>query len=526
MIRYERLVAPRERFGLLIEPGPRAIVQSLEEAARSRAGDAELLNRTLAGPRAALRARLGLSGVVVASGHQAEFFHAGVLAKNLAVDAIARRAAGQSVFVSVDSDLPRTSGLRVPAWSAANEHDAGAAVGEARGFEVPIPGCRIDLPTEGQPPRPRSEWLDFFRAVEQARVHARESALPLIVEAIRLYRGESIAYRDVCELARRAVEQQLGVPPERELRISALGATTEFRAFAAHIALRAREFAGAYNEAQREYRRAHRVRNAQHPAPPLAIVDERVEVPFWVVRLGEPRRRMWVRPDGDRLHFFAGEQAISAADPRALADYAAHGRPWTLEQDGWHVRPRALALTAFVRLFVADLFIHGIGGAKYDEMMERFVERFFGVRPAPACCVSATLYPRVPVELLSPNDVRNARAAARDARHNPQRHAAGLPAELLGERTRWIDECVRLRRKDRLNRAARAEARRRIRAANAALLASVPLVERLEARAAAVAERWETTAVARDRELFFGLHALSDLAKLNELVRGAFVRPE
>ena len=44
----------------------------------------------------------------------------------------------------------------------------------------------------------------------------------------------------------------------------------------------------------------------------------------------------------------------------------------------------------FARLFLCDLFIHGIGGAKYDQMTDAIIERFFGFAPPDYLTVTAT----------------------------------------------------------------------------------------------------------------------------------------
>ena len=44
-----------------------------------------------------------------------------------------------------------------------------------------------------------------------------------------------------------------------------------------------------------------------------------------------------------------------------------------------HVRlaPRALTLTAYLRLMIADQFAHGIGGGRYDQVTDAVISRFF-----------------------------------------------------------------------------------------------------------------------------------------------------
>ena len=60
------------------------------------------------------------------------------------------------------------------------------------------------------------------------------------------------------------------------------------------------------------------------------------------------------------------------------------------------IRPRALITTMYARLVLSDLFIHGIGGAKYDEVTDAIIRRFFGIEP-PAY-VTATATVRLPLE--------------------------------------------------------------------------------------------------------------------------------
>ena len=51
------------------------------------------------------------------------------------------------------------------------------------------------------------------------------------------------------------------------------------------------------------------------------------------------------------------------------------------------LRTRALTTTLFSRFLLGDLFIHGIGGAKYDELGDEIARRFFGIEP-PASSLS------------------------------------------------------------------------------------------------------------------------------------------
>jgi hypothetical protein len=110
-----------------------------------------------------------------------------------------------------------------------------------------------------------------------------------------------------------------------------------------------------------------------------------------------------------------------------------------LENHGFKVRSRALTNTLYARLFVGDLFIHGIGGAKYDELTDEISRRFFGVAPPEYLVLSATKLlpvPRYPVHIA---DVQRLTRRVRDLKCNPQRFVQEDEVrELVAEKQSWI----------------------------------------------------------------------------------------
>ncbi|MEW6253117.1 MAG: hypothetical protein AB1716_20965, partial [Planctomycetota bacterium] len=325
--------------------------------------------------------------------------------------------------------------------------------------------------------------------------------------------------------AQAASAAALGLNGVRELRMSNLGATPAFRAFVAHLALEAPRCAAAYNAAQAAYRARHQVRTPGRPVPPLAVHGDTVELPLWAWRPDEPRRRLFVTARGraghaDELEFATDNRRIGLLPVADLARSATHAQPWPLERDGWRLRPRALALSCFGRYFLADLFIHGIGGAKYDELMEDFARDFFGVEPRPLCCVTATLHMPLPHTHVRPPDIAAARHAARDVRHNPQRRLTAVPAELLRERAALVRRSEELRRDRPADRANRRLTFSEIRRVNGQMLAAEPWkVAEYDARVETLAAQWEQERIALDREYFFALHPQANLHALVEAAR-------
>lgn len=512
LIRYERLVTPAEHLGVLVEPAAPQLCALLDDRRAAHLDRVTLLDTTLGALRAQLRSQLELAGPVLVTGHQTEFFHAGVLAKTIAAHTLARRAGGQAVFLTVDSDVPKARQLAVPQVTSRG----------VRRVEVPVPACDPQRAFESQPRIARTEWLQFFAGVTALHEFGDRSLLPVFARGWLTTDEPEPAYCDAWARAQAAAQAALGLGGSRELRMSHLCATPAFRAFAASMLLDARRCAERYNAAQAAYRLRHRVRSRGRPVPPLVIGDRAVELPFWVVRDGEPRQRLFVTPRDDAVELLADQHAVGSLSRRELACAAVHAQPWRIEQEGWQLRPRALALSAFARLFLADLFIHGIGGAKYDEMMEEFAGGFFGVEPVLACCVSATLRLPLPHSNVRPADIAAARHASRDLRHNPQRHLRGAPRELLERRATLIRASAELRAHRPQDHDDRRRVFRELRRTGEQILATDPWrAAQYDERVQTLEAQWKLDQIALDREYFYALHMQTTLAELVSVVQRA-----
>ena len=127
------------------------------------------------------------------------------------------------------------------------------------------------------------------------------------------------------------------------------------------------------------------------------------------------RRRLFARacpPDENRC--ISDRQSWEARLPLSAEGDAAGAveRLMELQRGGVRIRPRALVTTLWARLALGDLFIHGIGGAKYDCVTDRLIERFFGLAPPRFLVVSATLHLPIEHRRATAEEVRAIRARA------------------------------------------------------------------------------------------------------------------
>lgn len=510
MIEFARLVAPPEHGQVLVEPDI-AVLRSLLDAPPP-GGDVRVADVTLAALRTSLRRRMGCGGPVVLSGHQAEFYHAGVLAKVVAASLLTAERDAAPLFLTVDSDVPRSSSLAVPERTGHG----------LRRINVEYMPQTVDAPAESLPAMPREHWRDFFAQVSDRMRGAEGSLLATFADGWTSGDdGGATHLVDGLARGRRAVERGLGLRPARDVRVSELFETPELSVLAGHVLLHAGRFASAYNEALAAYRRRLRVRAHGRPVPALAIEGPRIEAPFWVYRPGESRRRLFVEPARDAITLHADHAPIATLGRPRLSRFDGG---WRLadELGEWRIRPRALTLSGFTRLLLSDLFIHGVGGARYDAMTDDLVERFFGCRPAPMACVTATLHMALPTERVTRGELTTARWRSRDLRFNPQRYLHTIPRDLLENRAALLARSERLRAAQPGDHAARRVVFGEIHRVNEQILKTDPWrAAEFDQRIESLEHAWRASQIALDREYFYALHSRAALELMVDRLREA-----
>ena len=410
----------------------------LREAARREA--VRLAGEFTAGVLGDATATADPEAPLIVPGHQPQLYHPGVWAKNFAAAGLAKRLGGSVLNLIVDNDLiPRTA-IDAPAGT------------RARPTRQPVP---FDQP---QRPRPWEAAAvadrDLFRSFADRAAAAMQ---PWGVEPVigtvwpaaceRLAAGGSLP--ECLSAARHTLEASWGVH-NLELPMSRLCGTDPFLWAAGHLLAHLPRFTLIHNAVLDEYRGIYGIKSRNHPVPELETRGDWLEAPFWVWRDDAPRRRrVFARQRAKRLTLAddAGETfAVLPLSPEMEACCAVEVLR-DLPARGVRLRTRALTTTLFARLFLADLFVHGIGGAKYDELTDRLIPRFFGL-PAPGfATVSASLYlPFAEPFGVTATDERRLTGALRDADQNPQRHlntdadANPRVAALVAEKSRLIAE--------------------------------------------------------------------------------------
>ena len=178
------------------------------------------------------------------------------------------------------------------------------------------------------------------------------------------------------------------------------------------------------------------------------------EVPWWIWSRDDPRRRRVFANAGTAGMLLLSDMETLRVELPITPDTSPS--TWVdalqrLEGHGFRLRPRALLTTLIARLLVADVFVHGIGGAAYDRITDGIVRRLTGCDPPRYAVVTGTL--RLPIDEIFPAEAGRDPVAElaslhqklRDLDFHPERHLPPLQQlapdvqELVMQKSRWID---------------------------------------------------------------------------------------
>lgn len=306
---------------------------------------------------------------VVATGHQAAFWHPGILAKDLAMAVACERLGAQPVHLVVDHDTNPALTIDLPVRD-----------GDALRVEPLTLGHEDLTLTTGQ--RPPLEPDAVAEAIHRLREQLDGDILGDLSRLLEPPQGGGTSESLADSITRRQLGWMRpytgGVFVLRTARLARLAA---FEALVERMLHDARRCVAAYNRAVAAVPEAG--------VAPLVVERDRVELPlWWIARVAD---------GGGRHPVFA-----DLADTTPILTRA-DGTPIMRTSHGGidhePLAPKALTLTAFMRSALCDLFIHGTGGGVYERVTERWWAEWVGSPLAPLAVVSAdvTLGMAVPV---------------------------------------------------------------------------------------------------------------------------------
>lgn len=351
------------------------------------------------------------SAKVVMSGHQPTLFHPGVWFKNFSLDRVGRDLSAVPINIVVDNDVSDSATVGVPVRDPVSGlfHTAAVAFDTFGG----------GLPYEQALIQDREVFAGFAESlVDAARPVATDPCVqelwPHVMAAADRF---PLLGRAIAE-GRHAFEGDIGLQT-LELPLSEIASTRFFGAFVFRLLSDPAGLQRAYNESADLYRSAHGIRSAAHPVPNLADVDGWNEVPLWVYCDDHPNRHpVWAQQRGAEL-VLSDRQGLDVA--MSTESEQAFGADWSrVCASGIKLRPRALVTTMFLRCVMSDLFLHGIGGGKYDQLGDLIAARVLGVEPPQFMVLSSTVHLASGDGRDYAEEIRQARLKIRQSIFNPE----------------------------------------------------------------------------------------------------------
>ncbi|MFM7149295.1 MAG: hypothetical protein ACKO23_05590 [Gemmataceae bacterium] len=404
---------------------------------------------------------------LIAAGHQPELFHPGVWVKNFFLAGLSRRTGSSAVNLLIDNDTVKTTGVALPIPGKPWPHI------QVVNFDIPTG----EIPWEERKIIDPTIFASFGKVAEDALSGWSFSPLlgpfwPEVVRQSERYQGNlgrSFAG------ARSALERKWGCNHE-EVPLSKLCDGEAFAWLFATILADLPRVCGIYNEVVQDYRSKHRLRSRNHPVPNLHREDDWLETPFWGWTDKQPHRgQLFARVSDSRVDLKSGTVSWPTLPSPLTSPSRFVKELVSLRREGFKVRSRALFTTLFARLFLSDLFIHGIGGAKYDELTDEMIRRFWGLPVPSFLTLSATCLLPLPNYPVTEEQVRSVQHQLRDMEFNPQRH---LPPEQRPALACQLEEKASLVSSQPQDRQGRRARFRNIRSASASLRQSLIPTER------------------------------------------------
>ncbi len=412
-------------------------------------------------------------GIWLMGGHQPELFHPGVWLKNFYLAGLAKRVDGTAINLIVDTDTVKHPILKIPLRGDSPEFTQLAEVSLDGGEEESIWAQRAI--------HNRRTLVNLDQRI--APLIGEWSWRPAIMELWENGKLEPILERSHSNLGlfhvelRRSLEREWGIQTV-EIPVSQLSQTSAFREFAKGIVDDLPQFVQVYNQGITNYRQKRGLQSRTHPATLLAQQGETYETPFWQGIPKPPYRGKWFAKQGDPL-------------PQALY-------------------PRAFTLTLFVRLFLADVFLHGLGGGLYDEVTDEIIHEFYHLDPPRYAVATGTL--RLPFEYY-PAPSRNRSQLLAELRKLDWNPEEFVQTPLSIEKWKLREQAITATQN-------RKPIARRIRVVNSELRDTLCELRQAKLEEIAAFDSWtQANALLRNRDYSWVLHPLETLKAFGE---GAF----
>lgn len=363
---------------------------------------------------------------IVMSGHQPTLFHPGVWYKNFVLSNLGKRFNAFAINLVVDNDICTTTSVSLPVRTNKSEFTIGRVFFDTN---------RKIIPYELRSIEDRGQFQRFASELKSAIKPFVDN--PIIDKLWPYVLGNQESNLAIAR-GRHQLEADLNLQT-LELPISLLSTTRVFAKFVIELLSRLPEFHQTYNSVVDEYRINHRIKNSQHPVPNLGQQDGWLETPFWT----------WSAERPNRTSLYAKQKKESIA----ISDLNGFKLQFPLNPDDAAdqfqqistvaIRPKALMTTLFSRLIASDMFIHGIGGSKYDQLTDEIAIRHFQKELPHYLTTTATFRIQNQIKPIQNSSISSREHQLREMVYHPEKFIAADDPNLqtlITEKHNWIQQ--------------------------------------------------------------------------------------
>lgn len=346
---------------------------------------------------------------LILTGHQPVIFHPGLACKYLLTQQFVLRQQACGAAICIDSDFGDAGAFMSPqATTDATEYQQ---VSQQQVSWSTKPSLLLN--SQLIPPAARQALATRVQA-DLLKCDCTEAAEAFHEFSARLQQLQE----DAAAPAMTVLRQAAGIGNAlAEVPLTVLCRLPEAIRFFAAILKRAFDFHSVYNQTMLDFRRLHDIRNPANPFPDLQSTDAGFELPFWMIQISaDSRLPLWLRRSSSEQWICCGEERICELNKGHEAEAL-----MSCLLSGYLPVPRGALITAFLRLLFCDLFVHGLGGGRYDPATDLLIRNWWQEEPPPFASASASrhLFPEQRNRLLAEQRLQS---HLRELQQHPEHH--------------------------------------------------------------------------------------------------------
>jgi hypothetical protein len=349
---------------------------------------------------------------VIVTGHQAIWQHCGIWAKSLTTFKFAKAVNGTGLHLVLDHDICDTAII----WPRQNTNGSFC-------FErIEIESEQKPIPLEFRPVPPQTHLKNFIDTIIDIQAGQFCSDIwpkYMVSEKNRISHLSNVA--DVITYFQSMLNVGLGLNMIY-LPVSKLSESDAFLNFITSIIADAVNFADSYNNGvSTQFNDV--TTNSRGSIQHLAIDKKSglTELPFWLVLPDGKRASLYV--EQEKNHKIRIGTASGGLEDLIYHNGKIHELRSALQRLGYRLRPKAVSLTLFVRLFLADWFVHGVGGASYEPVTDYIIENYYRIKPLRYGVATCTMMLPLPNHLThNKNNLSQLKHNLHDIKHNPEKY--------------------------------------------------------------------------------------------------------